>query len=68
MSECQISHEHKNGVDILKLEGSLDAYTMNRLQAVFQLLDSEARYQVALDCTGLGYISSVALWNLRKFA
>ena len=68
MRECEIKGEQDGDVDILHLEGSLDAYSFPRLEATLNKLRENSRNRVVLDCGGLDYISSAALGALIGFA
>jgi anti-anti-sigma factor len=68
MRECVIEREEKGDLDILHLDGSLDAYSFPRLESALNGLRENKRNRVVLDCTGLDYISSAALGALIGFA
>ena len=68
MRECVIEREERDQRDVLHLEGSLDAYSFPQLESILNNLGSENRHEVILDCSGLEYISSVALGALIGFA
>jgi anti-sigma B factor antagonist len=68
MRACNIEHEKEGDIDILHLEGSLDAYSFPQLEVVLQELQENERSRVILDCTKLEYISSVGLGALIGFA
>ena len=68
MRECVIEREKKGELDILHLDGSLDAYSFPRLEGSLNGLRENDRNKVILDCTGLDYISSAALGALIGFA
>ncbi|OQW96302.1 MAG: hypothetical protein BWK77_05390 [Verrucomicrobia bacterium A1] len=68
MRECTIHVEQQGDLDILRLNGSLDAYSFPRLESVLTELREKKRHRVVLDCTGLDYISSAALGALIGFA
>jgi anti-anti-sigma factor len=68
MRECSIHVEQRGELDILHLDGSLDAYSFPRLEAVLNELRENKRHRVVLDCAGLDYISSAALGALIGFA
>ena len=68
MRECQIKHETVSAVDILRLDGALDAYSFPRLEHAFNLLREKQRNQIVLDCSNLDYINSASLGALIGFA
>lgn len=68
MRECTIQLEQKGNLDILRLDGSLDAYSFPRLESTLNQLREKERNRVILDCSGLEYISSAALGALIGFA
>jgi len=68
MRECIIETESQEALDILHLDGALDAYSFPRLEGALNKLREQNRNQVILDCRGLDYISSAALGTLIGFA
>ena len=68
MRECQIKHESIDGVDILHLDGALDAYSFPRLESSLNQLRDQQRHQIVLECANLDYINSAALGALIGFA
>lgn len=68
MRECVIKREQNEGLDILHLDGSLDAYSFPRLESALGELRATQRNKVILDCANLDYISSAALGALIGFA
>jgi anti-sigma B factor antagonist len=68
MRECVIKREESGELDILHLDGSLDAYSFPRLEATLNSLRENNRNRVILDCGSLDYISSAALGALIGFA
>ena len=68
MRKCLIDREERGTVDILHLDGSLDAYSFPRLEAALAELKEENRFHTVLDCSALDYISSAALGALIGFA
>lgn len=68
MRECIIERDQQENLDILKLDGSLDAYSFPRLESTFNDMRDSNRHRVILDCSGLDYISSAALGALIGFA
>jgi anti-sigma B factor antagonist len=68
MRECQIKHEVREGVDVLRLDGALDAYSFPRLESSLNNLRAGSRHSIILDCVNLDYINSAALGALIGFA
>ncbi len=68
MRECIIEREEQGDLDVLHLDGSLDAYSFPRLESALTGLRETSRNRVILDCTGLDYVSSAALGALIGFA
>lgn len=68
MRACNIEHETDGELDILHLQGSLDAYSFPQLETALQELRDNDRSRVILDCAKLDYISSVGLGALIGFA
>jgi anti-sigma B factor antagonist len=68
MRECTITNEEQGNLDVLHLDGSLDAYSFSRLESALNQLRDNKRNRVVLDCRTLEYISSAALGALIGFA
>ncbi|MCS6770645.1 MAG: STAS domain-containing protein [Kiritimatiellae bacterium] len=68
MRECHIKHEERGDVDILHLDGALDAYSFPRLESALNGLRDRQRHRIVLDCRHLDYINSAALGALIGFA
>lgn len=68
MRECQIKQETFAGVDVLRLDGSLDSYSFPRLESSMNSLRTNNRNLIVLDCANLDYINSAALGALIGFA
>ena len=68
MRECQIKHDSQPTVDILRLDGALDAYSFPRLEQAFNQLLDKQRFKIVLDCAHLDYINSASLGALIGFA
>ena len=68
MKACQITREEHGDLDVLHLDGALDAGSFNRLESALQMLHAKKRHHVVLDCENLVYISSVNLGALINFA
>jgi anti-anti-sigma regulatory factor len=50
MRECNIKIEQLGDLDILRLDGSLDAYSFPRLESALNQLRDQNRNRVVLDC------------------
>jgi anti-sigma B factor antagonist len=68
MRECVITQENQGHYDILRLQGSLDSFSFPKLEKSLNELREHQRNCVVLDCSGLNYISSVAIGALIGFA
>lgn len=68
MRECHIHREERGNLDVLVLDGSLDAYSFQKLEQHLNSLREEGRNRVILDCEQLDYVSSAALGALIGFA
>lgn len=68
MRECQIKHETRENIDILHLDGALDAYSFPRLETSLNQLREKQRHRIVLECSNLEYINSAALGALIGFA
>jgi len=68
MRGCVIERESKDGVDIVRLKGALDAYCFPRLSYLLDELSTQHRARLIFECSGLHYISSVALGGMVTFA
>ncbi len=68
MRGCTIQREALDHIDILHLEGSLDAYSFPQLETALNELRELEHHKVVLDCARLEYISSAALGALIGFA
>ena len=68
MRECQIKHEVDGPVDVVYLDGALDAYSFPRLEGTLSKLRDAGRNCIVLDCSSLDYINSAALGALIGFA
>jgi anti-anti-sigma factor len=64
LKECQIHHEVRGDIDILRLEGAMDAYSFPRLEAALNGLETNRRNRIVLECGGLTFINSAALGAL----
>ena len=68
MEGCEIKRESEGNLDIVRLDGSLDAFSFPQIDTVLSQLRKESRHRVILDCRGLEYVSSAALGALIGFA
>lgn len=68
MRECNITEKERGDLNVLRLEGSLDAYSFPRLETALNTLRDQERSRVILDCEELDYVSSAALGALIGFA
>jgi anti-anti-sigma factor len=68
MKTCIINREERDDLDIVHLEGSLDAHAYPRLETALNELRHLSRNRVILNCKGLDYISSAGLGALIGFA
>ena len=67
MKQCNISLEQRGNIDVIELDGSLDAYSFPRLESTIENLQKNDQHQVILDCGKLEYIGSAALGTLVAF-
>jgi len=68
MKELRIEREPRGLVQIIRLSGSLDMYSLPRLEGQLRALFQEGQYCVVLDCGGLDYVGSAGLGALIGFA
>ncbi|HLX12592.1 MAG TPA: STAS domain-containing protein [Bacteroidota bacterium] len=61
MSDFKIATRETNAVNILDLKGYLDAHTAAELEAAFQKLIDQKRFNIVVNCKDLTYISSAGL-------
>lgn len=66
MRDCLVSHENRAGVDVVHLDGWLDAYSFPRFEAAMSNLRSSSR--IVLDCRKLDYMNSATLGALIRYA
>lgn len=57
----EITQEKKGNVNILKLNGRLDASTAGKLEDALRELTSQEKMRILVDCQQLEYISSAGL-------
>lgn len=67
MKQCNINLEQQGHIDVIELDGSLDAYSFPRLESTIENLRKNDRHQVILDCGKLDYIGSAPLGALIGF-
>lgn len=68
MRECHIRQETLGDIDVVHLDGSLDAYSFSRLETTLRQLSEKGRHRIVLDCVNLDYINSASLGALIGFA
>lgn len=68
MATYIIERNEQLDLDIVSLEGSLDAYSLPQLEAALNELRQQNRNRVILNCRNLEYISSTGLGTLIGFA
>lgn len=68
MKECVIEQEQRGNLDVVHLDGALDAAAFPRLETLLNGLRERQRHRLILDCAGLDYISSAGLGALIGFA
>jgi len=61
MEEFNIKEVSKGNIDILYLDGYLDAHTSIELEKQFEKLISEGKYKILVNFEKLSYISSAGL-------
>jgi anti-sigma B factor antagonist len=68
MKDFHIACETKDGIQLVKLSGSLDMYSFPRLETQLSTLFEQGHIRVVLDCRHLDYIGSAGLGALIGFA
>jgi len=68
MKDFRIDKEASGTVELLRLTGSLDMYSFNRLESQINALFQQGRHEIVLDCQALDYIGSAGLGALIGFA
>ncbi len=68
MKDFRIDQESRDGVQLIRLSGSLDMYSFPRLESQLNTLFQQGRYSMVLDCRDLDYIGSAGLGALIGFA
>lgn len=61
MSTFNVHHKNFNQIDVLEIQGELDAHTAPQLEDVLQNLIKEQKYRIVVNCKGLDYIASAGL-------
>jgi anti-sigma B factor antagonist len=62
-----IEHHSKDSIDILKLQGFLDAHTTPQLESALGSLIEKSRYNIVVNFRDLDYISSAGLGAFMVF-
>ncbi len=68
LKEFEIKRETKAGVEIVRLIGPLDDYSLNLLETALQLLRQAGHQRVIVDCENLDYMSTAGIRALVDFA
>lgn len=68
MKGCTVEREQQGELDVIRVDGSLDAESFPHLNGTLKKLREEGRHKVVLDCGNLQYISSANLGALVAFA
>lgn len=61
MSQFNITSSDSQGIDVLHLNGELDAHTASMLEEAFKSLIAQNRTRIVVNCQQLLYISSAGL-------
>jgi anti-sigma B factor antagonist len=61
MSSFSIMHRLQRELDVLELDGELDAHTAPQLEEALQNLLNKQKHQIIVNCKDLEYISSAGL-------
>lgn len=64
----EVRHETFDGVQVVRLSGSLDAESAGAFQKAVEPLCSQPGARVVLDCANLDYINSASLGLLNKYS
>lgn len=67
MSDFSITARPAGPVQVLDLEGELDAHTASELEAAFEECQREGQYQIVVNGEDLDYISSAGLGVFMAF-
>ena len=68
MKDFRIERETRDGVQLIRLTGSLDMYSFPRLETQITTLFQQGEHKMLLDCRDLDYIGSAGLGALIGFA
>lgn len=68
MKEVRIDRERRGPVEVFRLTGSLDMYSLPSLVALVQARFDQGQYCVVLDCGHLEYIGSAGLGAFIGFS
>lgn len=61
MKNFTIKHRKEEDLDVLELNGELDAHTAPKLEEQLKELIDENQYQIIINCNNLDYIASAGL-------
>jgi len=61
MSSFSVTHKQIESLDVLELNGELDAHTAAQLEESLQNLLNKNKHRIIVNCTRLEYISSAGL-------
>ena len=64
MKECRIIQETQGDVQVLRLQGAMDAYSFPRLEAALNAVRDARQHRIVLECSHLDFINSAALGAL----
>ena len=67
MSDFSVHSRAAGSVQVLDLEGELDAHTASQLEAAFQACQDEDRHRIVVNGADLEYISSAGLGVFMAF-
>jgi len=67
MSEFKVTFREQGIIHVMDLKGYLDAHTAPDLEAAFQKLLNEKKYNILVNCKDLTYISSAGLGVFMAF-
>ena len=68
MRECKINYEVEGDLCVVHVNGALDSYSYSTFETALSELDDKDVSRFILDCSGLEYMSSVAIGALLGFA
>jgi anti-sigma B factor antagonist len=67
MSEFKVLFRDVQSINVIELKGYLDAHTAPDLEAAFQKLLSDKKFNILVNCRDLTYISSAGLGVFMAF-